>query len=788
MSSKDIYQDFESGTGNELEVKFYVPMLEDNVGINSRIWNKFVQLNIGRYIGEERTIVTSYGDVRSIEYTTGKIEYEKKTRVGNSVVDPNYKWKTTLSKEKSVSGPTEDKTGTRIRDRKSWVLFPGRIDASKVINEYFDKKGSKITRTTYEIEYEYVGERSNLKLFRENLFKIYSMIFVGEFKPYDCYDLSPVVQKVNGLHKILPKPRNIKKEDLEFGGIVGNIEMFVTVKADGVRYILVVSGNKLWLTFPSLEFYFYEQINHRSWDDSMFDGEFVTLKNGQPQFIIFDCLRASGRDMTKTDYSLRLTYARRFVRSFAGEATGKQDPRNKGIWDGFVSCKETYALSEMNYYRLLRKMMVKRFSETFKQDGLIFIPNTVYNSGSEVHNLSERILTQYPDICKWKDPENLTVDFEVRQDGYDRTFLNVWDGTKSVPFRGNLKYPFQNPVQGLSDIPDGIIAEFSLSGHPRFVRARPDKTGSNTQTVANSVWNDVIDPIDEKYILGLTLSTVYTDFGMMKRAAFDYLRDKDAKNVIDIGSGRGGDLWKMDGLKVLFVEPNSRNAAELEERMKKIPDHQRKYRVLKFGGEDKRLPFEASKWFGNVRADAVTMMLSLSFFWKSPEMLDALVRNISETVDLGGYFAYMTIDGDFLESELDNGYLNILDAIYEVSGENVKVTMPGTIVETQREWLVRTVDLKARLIKEGFELFSYTPCDAKRLRSPEQLQFSRLYSMGIYKRMSRPGWTGWKGDGRIDAESVLDIINGNTPKPRKPKPRKPIPDWNVTVTEGRDAM
>jgi SAM-dependent methyltransferase len=117
------------------------------------------------------------------------------------------------------------------------------------------------------------------------------------------------------------------------------------------------------------------------------------------------------------------------------------------------------------------------------------------------------------------------------------------------------------------------------------------------------------------------------------------------KKVLDIGSGRGGDVskWK-EALHVYAVEPNPEYIEELERRIE-IQGLKHKVTVIQAYGQD----YEKISKVIEDQVDIVTMMLSMTFFWQDEEILKALVETIDRNLKDGGMIGFMTMDGDTVE-------------------------------------------------------------------------------------------------------------------------------------------
>jgi hypothetical protein len=240
----------------------------------------------------------------------------------------------------------------------------------------------------------------------------------------------------------------------------------------------------------------------------------------------------------------------------------------------------------------------------------------------------------------------------------------------------------------------------------------------------------------------------------------------DDNHLIDIGFGKGGDITKMKKFsKVLAIEPNPENMRRSKERLsKKSKDVQNKFATLQTGGENFEKIIESVRvTFGNEfgrKPLYISMMLSLSFFWKSKEMLQQLANTINLIKD--EYyksipkelrnspknkvkFLFMTIEGNkvikFLKENNDSIQLN--EAFLSLSsqgtssseGEVVYIDFPGTIVENQTEYPVILSQLRELT---DMDILYEKEVNQEKLLSENEKKFTSLYVYGEYDLPNKP--------------------------------------------------
>lgn len=186
--------------------------------------------------------------------------------------------------------------------------------------------------------------------------------------------------------------------------------------------------------------------------------------------------------------------------------------------------------------------------------------------------------------------------------------------------------------------------------------------------------------------------------------------------------------------------------------------------ILRCGGEDPRIATCREQFLG-LKVDVISSMLSLSFFWSSAEMLDALVATIVNNLRPDGYFIFLTIDGESVmqifdpqldvvmglsEHVQDPRSLQLGPATFNwIPRESLPessnpygelhVNITDTIVTNQTEWPVFLDDLRDRLPESNF--FSLYRAETEKFMSRESQAYSKVYSFGMMQLSgtSRPG-------------------------------------------------
>lgn len=365
-------------------------------------------------------------------------------------------------------------------------------------------------------------------------------------------------------------------------------------------------------------------------------------------------------------------------------------------------------------------------------DGLIFTPiKTPFDS----LKISDKMdLREFPESCKWKPPEMLSADFRLQ----GRELL-VSVGGEEIPFEARGFDMEQNvDWDSLIDVEDGEIIEMKATVGKEetklfYSRHRPDKFKPNSLKAVRTIWGNILDPITVDTLSGKNFYLVRKYHNSIKRELLQFTNQ--GSYLLDIGSGKGGDLSKFNNFsKILCIEPNPDNVTEFKRRFKDYPQLQSKLKLLETGCCSQSLTHEIIDYFGDGLKDQklyISMMLSLSFFWRDRETTISLIRLFREicTVCKNVEFIYLTVDGPLLDNLFNRkgDFINLHPAILNRSGNEVNINIENSIVTDQTEYLVYTND-----ILEGcyFHLKTYEVANENDYLSDNEKTFSSVYTYG----------------------------------------------------------
>lgn len=362
----------------------------------------------------------------------------------------------------------------------------------------------------------------------------------------------------------------------------------------------------------------------------------------------------------------------------------------------------TWTTTNFNKYRNVMKgsREARERNNTIEMvDGHLWQTINIWESGRKHVSkipLYLRKLTKYPDICKWKPPSKLTIDFVTYRHknissgslGKIQLYVSGFDNTL-IPFTGTPHHPFitdpekqpYGPVDSDHDLTKNVVNGITVVEYgwnydtktPMMVpkRIRHDKTRPNTMAIANAVWSNIQNPIDIQAMKGNSFIFMRKYHNRIKWTLFSQLfgSSDNEYTLLDIGSGMGGDSLKMTKAKrIVMVEPDDEHINELQRRLRSVfhqyntviispgdlsmeekislsTKHNHKVVIVKTIGEDHDTISKVVKlWLGGP-ADRLSMMLSLSFFWKDKDNLNNLAKTILTNLKPDGRGIFFTIDG-----------------------------------------------------------------------------------------------------------------------------------------------
>lgn len=748
----------------------------------------------------EVSTVSSDKEYRKIEVNHKEI-WQIKSKI-NDYEFREYNLRLSVNKETTLSDyqVPDQFEPLSIRERSRWKhCVEDKFELSLTIVRDSMKK---LYDTSYEIEIELL----NFKYFNEFegfIEKIYCLLYetnipfkisernllnaeIGSLLNHEQHKKAKIKMENNQFRfgpfiykSVLVEPRNIKKDDICYDGFFSKHGPYtITHKADGVRRLLIIHSTGMWLVLPPYEFNLVLRPNDNKLYQKIFqnkifvlDGELTTIENSKYYYLVFDCLSIGDKNHVDIQFktlSERLNCVQKFFIDNLYQLTNKnitpviqrEIEKIKPIIQ--IEIKESSSLSKLKIHDQIDQFVKRK--PKYKTDGYIITPlNCQYNPFSQLEK-TDRTLRKFPDVCKWKPPHEITIDFIIeRNDGkiiiyYAKEFYD--QGPELIQFSGSVFYPdydvdHENPMT--LNVRNGLVVEYYWDYANKMFKPkgiRYDKQSANRRKVVMNNWNDIMDPIRLEDMTGKTLKTVFWYHNRIKKNLYQLI--EKGSNILDIGSGAGGDInkWKHNFLydsngksvegknKIIAVEPLSEHIELMKNRIKNIGMDEHIH-ILQNSGQDSNVIINTCKQiFPTGKADVITLMLSLSFFWRFEKDLNELVNTIVNTLAPNGKILFMTIDGQRLNKKIKNDELIIADLasfkIQERSNDNysnklsIKINESVTASE-QEEYLVFIPDLTQKLAQHNIKLMEFNCADEERLFTEEQSLYSSLYSYGYYQ-------------------------------------------------------
>lgn len=658
----------------------------------------------------------------------------------------------------------------REKTRSSYLVFGNsvRIDitlVNMISGSHIKSKESSKDSIKYEVEVELL-ERSKLDLFSKAVIVTLRLI-QDTITLYTNSERLEIVDYVNHVldsgkrgildHYPIVQARNLKLRDMVFRGLIGNEETgySVTHKADGQRKLLVFHRSGIWLLMAPN---FVNRITDKQIPTlygTILDGEMLPVpkrKDGAPEskiwYLAFDSLAYNGdNSIQNKPHGQRM----QFAQSVADMLKTNLITVNTKSFKNFATPQE--------FFKIMREMFREQPLLVYEQDGFMFQPqNTKYNPHSDKNPLYKRILTKYPDICKWKPKEQLTIDFLIKWIIDPNTLkksIELWTAKKGKPvkFTGTEIFPYNGEVDSehplTIDIPNNTIVEYGWDYDRELLFPhviRNNKTKPNRLEIVEDVWTDIHVPLTQETLKGDTFTLLRKYHNRIKKKLFNSVREE--KTLLDIGSGRGGDVTKWKSFdKIVAVEPNPEHIVELKRRIK-LNNMENKVRVVQAGGEDTTTIYKAVRDFIGDRVDVVSMMLSLTFFWQSSGLVDSLVNTLVTNLKPKGKYIFLTMDGDLVEQTFEPAFdtgpqltkLELgpatLQYFPDKTPKELHIDIKDSIVSDQTEWLVRLDDLRLRMNQYGFNYDYIHKADEEKFLTQEEIIMTQMYS---YAKMTGTG-------------------------------------------------
>lgn len=659
--------------------------------------------------------------------------YARKKRI-TTIDQKDWNYRIAQSLETNIRPDTVESTAFpddvyRIKKRTSFIdrdnengLFYGtRIDLTEVTQVNKNK-----TFKTYEVEMERITKMSSDD-FMDAFIRLYA-IWQKLNKTYSLHHQNILLDKLTGqseqssaigrynnllgdketqfIKKYRNEPKNIKIQNL-----FEPHTLAVTCKLDGLRKMIFIDKEGSYMINPPNEMV---QIGPGSKD---YDGTIIDSELVGNSLYCFDILRYKTKNVETRQLKDRLKLIDEIVKN------------SENMFDSKFSLFLKKFHMEKNFYQSVEKALED--CSNVRNDGLI------------IQSMNKPYINDM--TYKWKPSQKLTIDFTVQLNGEEGVLFTMFKWRDEEPtekdieeikkmkgkytpkhiethqklreFKGTLSYPFNKTVtfkdgKFKDENVDGRIIEFKWSSSKNNfipIRFRDDRPIPNFEHVAKNVWKDIQNPIEESTIRGKDLVVMRKFHNLVKTRLLEkYV--PSGSTILDIGTGRGGDLakWRELNYNVVGIEPEKKNIEEIKKRMEamKITGVD----IIHAGAEETAKIESVIESVG-----AIIGFFSLTFFSKNEEMMDGLVRTIDSLLDPRGVFIGTVLDGRKVRGLMKEETVYETEAFkFEKGGDwnetpfgNELVTTlkdKTSMVKDTKEYLFDFEDFEKRLEKIGISI------------------------------------------------------------------------------------
>ena len=443
----------------------------------------------------------------------------------------------------------------RTKDRTSYYFANNviRLDLTKV--QMKDENDQPIT--AFEIEAELLDinqPQAFLNAVRGFVRAIHGTEVL--YSKTQLHDAIMDIKQLFGLNSLnrfnrdmLVQARNLQFRDMIYGGIVGNpyTTYVASHKADGQRKIIFFHTSGIWAIMPPNEYNLISTQPNLNLVNTYLDGEMISMDNrlfktasppsSKYWFLAFDCLAIQGdTEIQNKPYNVRIRMCTKIA-----------EVNKTSLLT--INSKEVYEMIEpIDMFAVMASMLYQVPSLAYKTDGFMFTPLMLpYKLNSHLLPVEQRVLTDHPDIVKWKPAEDLTIDFAVmkkmnnktkneeiklyssrRPTINDKSNKEEFVGTESIPLTSDM-IDSRHPL--LLGIPKDTVVEFEWNTEKRKLiprKLRNDKPVGNDIEVAKQVWNDIFFPIQPSSLEVTDLSHAVI---FLARSVYELIKPFEGKSV-----------------------------------------------------------------------------------------------------------------------------------------------------------------------------------------------------------------------------------------------------------------
>lgn len=581
----------------------------------------------------------------------------------------------------------------------------------------------------------------------------------------------------NTLKKILPNAIEInKKQYME--DILPKIDNFyLTDKADGVRTILIINDI---VSYYNSEYIIMDIVNPFNIGETIVECELVG-----DVFYIFDILKYDGVIITDKSFTSRLPIMHML----------------EGIWEK-LEVKNFEKLTSENYSSVIRKTVNN--AQPYYVDGIIFTEATKPYRLTKFYKWKP-VANMTIDFMAKPCPSNLLgispyihkegMKLYILFSGINASYFNKFNMIK-IKYYNNLFMTQNNnyfPVQFCpSDNPMAYLYWYPIDAEPidsrivelryltgtkswDLVRIRADRDADvsklnyfgNDFRVAELIWRNYSNPLTLD-ILCSKIEEFEKEFYFKVHNSDEHKAVRKFNNmvklelisrlvtnftheswVIDLGCGKGQDLYKYQSLNVrnvLFIDNNENNLCSIIERkyapefQSRNPKNQKNFthRTPSTGIHIKNLDLN-EKWSSNsisikkshplvrkIESKLVVCNFAIHYFCHDNDSLDNFINIVDELLPSGGRFMFTCLDGETIYNLLKTSDASIFESWGDKKkylikplftnkifrgGEQIEILLPFSNNELYKESLVNLKLVETKFKRKKIMIESKTNFD-----------------------------------------------------------------------------
>lgn len=641
----------------------------------------------------------------------------------------------------------------RNKSRTTYKFPFGKMDLTIVEQEFQNGK----TQLKHEVEFEVENFDLN------NILGLITFVLQTRQDSFYVisnmerrYILSEYKNLISANYFIGAQPETLHKEKISM--LYKNYS--VTDKADGERAFMIIDkhGNIYYMD-NNLNKVIKTNLKSKSYVNTLVDGEIIK-QNDKIIFLAFDLIFYNGKDLRgDMDYKLktRLDKLNDILLSIESNKYYKLKLKKYYYNNVFLGSKIILDNidSQGNY-----KITVGNLDVIYKNDGLIYTPmDEPYPKTKKWHQL-----------LKWKPAELNTIDFYSKkissENGISKWQLFVQNPIeKKNNVKGNITETVLFDIVKLCHVEsseqlvtyetvfsDDLIDETTGESYQSntvieykwdkynklFVplRTRWDKTinpkkHGNFSDVACDIWNNINNPIEKELLFKFRNISSNGDFFFERMRRFhnkikEYLYNKyckDTENLLELCSGRGGDIhkWIYNNIKnVTGYDISEKNITECNRRISSLNvKPQPNYNFYKLDLTNDNSYEIVYKGPDNL-FNTVCCHFGIHYFFESQKSVENIIKILDTSLLKGGYFIITFMDNKqidqlfnkyknnnmcYLEKDGEIVYLLERDNRFNVYGNKLKITLNGNNIlnEGSEEWIIDFEDFTKLMESKGYQ-------------------------------------------------------------------------------------